>query len=56
MQEMNEEEAAATKPHVEKKAFYNSGLSADVKVPVGLASSQAGPVALSQALSQVFRL
>ena len=40
MEKMREEEAAAAKPMTPKhKAFYNSGLSSDVEVPVALAST-----------------
>ena len=41
VERMRELEAAAATPHSPKrKAFYNSGLSADVDVPVALAASQ----------------
>mgnify|MGYP001185232384 CR=1 FL=1 len=40
MEKMREEEAAAAKPMTPNhKAFYNSGLSSDVEVPVALAST-----------------
>ena len=41
VEKMRQLEAAAATPHSPKrKAFYNSGLSADVDVPVALAASQ----------------
>jgi len=41
VEKLREQEAAAATPHASThKAFYNSGLSADVDVPVALAASQ----------------